>query len=124
MTEFDSPSDIWGDNVVTSATSQSDGFGNTQTIDAVIDNGAAVFCYNDLNVSFEWYLPAIEELEAIYTILYLQGFGNFSASNYWSSTETGQNTAFILNFQDGIQSNLTPKSLSLNVRCARLIGSA
>lgn len=124
VTEFDSPSDIWGDNVVTSATSQSDGFGNTQTIDAVIDNGAAVFCYNDLNVSFEWYLPAIEELEAIYTILYLQGFGNFSASNYWSSTETGQTTAFILNFQDGIQSNLTPKSLSLNVRCARLIGSA
>ena len=39
----------------------------------------------------DWYLPSIEEMEKIYDRLYLKGFGNFTGTFYWSSTEDQDN---------------------------------
>lgn len=49
----------------------------------------------------DWFLPSIDELELIYKKLYLKGLGDFSATNYWSSTEKSENSAYGYNFKNG-----------------------
>ncbi len=48
----------------------------------------------------DWYLPSIEELEQIYDNLYLNEYGNFTGTFYWSSTEDqdDQNQAWVRKF--------------------------
>jgi hypothetical protein len=49
----------------------------------------------------DWYLPSESELKLIYTEVHLLGFGNFSTSNYWSSTENAFNGAQAIDFNSG-----------------------
>lgn len=87
---------IWGEQSAPDVQGTLDAIGtgksNTQ---AIVDlfgftnggNYAARLCagleyggYND------WFLPSIDELDAIYTNLYEESLGGFSADYYWSST--------------------------------------
>ncbi|OCH99508.1 hypothetical protein A8135_07465 [Legionella jamestowniensis] len=119
-------SNIWSDddNTFIGATSESDGEGNTLLIQAASTDGAAEYCYTVIAPATEWYLPAIEELEAIYTNLHLLGFGNFSGSNYWSSTETSITDAASLSFANGSRNPFLGKDTPLSFRCARLVGTS
>jgi len=99
--------DITSDN---GAESQSDGQANTDAIitDCLTLGIAARICveYSILDngqVYNDWYLPAINELELLYTQKDI--IGGFSEEMYWSSTETVGNPllAKALNFEDGIE---------------------
>jgi len=67
---------------------------------------AALLCSN-YSVTFggvtygDWYLPSKYELDLLF--LQKDSIGGFSASNYWSSTETQINGAWLQNFISGIQ---------------------
>jgi hypothetical protein len=64
----------------------------------------------------DWYLPSTHELN----LLYLQKsvVGGFAGSNYWSSSENSNTTAWGQDFDDGLQSN-GPKDYRLYVRAVR-----
>lgn len=70
----------------------------------------------------DWYLPSKEELNLMYTNLYLAGLGGFQIdvlnSRYWSSTEFDSDNALLQNFISG---NQFPdfKSTSYRVRPIR-----
>ncbi len=56
----------------------------------------------------DWFLPSEDELDLIYQNLYTYGFGNFSSSVYWSSSEVDSQGYFwnasVNNFFDGYES--------------------
>ncbi|MEM7102774.1 MAG: DUF1566 domain-containing protein [Bacteroidota bacterium] len=66
----------------------------------------------------DWFLPSVHELQFMYSNLYRNGFGNFDASHYWSSTEGASATAWRLNFGDGLQ-NFQAKPDMSRVRSVR-----
>lgn len=66
----------------------------------------------------DWYLPSKEELNMMYTDLYLAGLGNFASEVYWSSTEAPSGNAWEQNFDSGFQ-NDNNKSVSFRVRAVR-----
>lgn len=49
-----------------------------------------------------WFLPSIDELQLMYTNIHLNGQGNFTNEIYWSSTQASNNTAYGINFADGL----------------------
>lgn len=49
----------------------------------------------------DWFLPSQDELNAMYTILHVNGLGGFTNGRYWSSSERVASTARILNFAVG-----------------------
>ena len=119
-------------DVVTGATSTSDGDGNTATIapldsDSVAsgfqDHEAALACDNlVLNGHSDWYLPAEDEVDDLYTNRI--AIGNFDltggdpAGRYWSSTEIDNRNARQNNFFSGTTSTVAKFSNGA-VRCAR-----
>ena len=80
-----------------------------------------------------WRLPSIEELEAMYEQLHMEGKGSFKAAEafwsslYWSSsvnTETnawGTSDAYIMNFNDGDVSYSMKDTSILRVRAVRTL---
>ena len=63
---------------------------------------AAVICYNlELNGFSDWYLPSKEELETLFANLKLNHIGNLTSNDYWSSSETDFNNAWIVDFMRG-----------------------
>ncbi len=70
----------------------------------------------------DWYLPAQDELNVLYTNrAAIGGFntsGSFTAGYYWSSTELDGTQARFQRFSDGYQFN-NPKDNGLTVRCVR-----
>ena len=108
----------------TNATSNSDGFGNTNTISTVLssqaDNNAAGYCHILSPPNGAWYLPAKNELNNIYHNLKSLGFGAFGSNSYWSSTEDDSNNAWGQNFPDGNQ-GARNKGASFAVRCVRAL---
>lgn len=113
----------------TSATTGETNTGNLITIDS--DSGvggtqphqAAQACA-DLNAhgQTDWYLPARDELNVLYTNrAAIGGFntsGSFPAVYYWSSSEDDNNGAWYQRFGDGDQNDLS-KLNGLSVRCVR-----
>jgi hypothetical protein len=80
---------------------------------------AAKLCFNlNLNGYSDWYLPAKNQLNTIYTNLHLQGLGNFSG-RYWSSTQSASNLAITLNFDSGSFGDSFKNGGALNIRAVR-----
>lgn len=86
---------------------------DSQTIEAI-----TTYTAND------YFLPSIDELNAMYTELYLYGVGGFIDSNHWSSTEYDATRAWRLNFASGdlLYTSFT-KSSNLKVRACRAFTS-
>jgi hypothetical protein len=69
----------------------------------------------------EWFLPSAEELNLVYTNLYLHGLGNFTAAQYWTSTEVDATTANTINFATGelLASPKIPPANTVKTRAVR-----
>jgi hypothetical protein len=111
-----------GTYTVTGATSTTDGETNTAAIVANQGAGAYAAYICDTLTAFgysDWYLPSINELNAMY--LQKDVIGGFTTGSYWSSTEDNDNVAWYQNFYDGYQSytNYGSKSSISRVRCVR-----
>jgi len=64
---------------------------------------AANICSNlKLNGFSDWFLPSIEELKPMYYNFKAKALGNFSSTQYWSSSETDFNNAWMMNFGLGV----------------------
>jgi hypothetical protein len=108
-------------NVVTQATSTTDGFANTGLINYInpSPDQAAISCYwfvmpgwSNMG-SHPWFLPAKDQLEKMY--LKQDLIGGFSNGIYWSSTEADDIHAFAQDFSNGNQSAFD-KNLKYRVR--------
>ena len=69
----------------------------------------------------EWFLPSLDELQAMYTNLYLEGVGNFNTNAYWSASENviNYNThATVLDFSTGNSSG-SSKATGYMIRAIR-----
>ncbi len=102
-----------------------DGLDNTEAIVTVQGNAASYAAhyaaYYDA-VYLNWYLPSIDELQLIYTNLYMTGSGGtFQSAYYWSSTEynTDSNYAWCLFFSSGYSPERSLKSSQFCVRPVR-----
>ncbi len=120
----------WTDTGYTSAVTGKD---NTAGLAVLADAGstykAASYCENlTAYGNSDWYLPAKNELNILYTNA--AAIGHFDVTDgstvvsggypglYWSSSEGSNNNAWYQRFSDGNQTN-TFKNVFLSVRCAR-----
>lgn len=72
------------------------------------------------DVYIDWFLPSEGELELIYKNLYLNNLGNFTDSNYWSSTEIDAGNVSTIAFKNG-EKVITPKIPEKGTTKARAI---
>lgn len=91
--------------------------------DAASPYAAAVYCDGlSAHGQTDWYLPARDELNVLYTNrAAIGGFntsGSFPAGSYWSSSESNIVAAWFQGFSDGYQDS-NVKDLGLSVRCVR-----
>jgi len=97
---------------------------NTSSLVSILGNGyyAAKVCDDlVLNNFDDWFLPSRDELELMYTNLKNNGFGNFSNSSYWSSSECNYLNAYTQYFSSGLQS-CNNKFHSYSIRAVRNFG--
>ncbi|WP_319231069.1 DUF1566 domain-containing protein [Draconibacterium orientale] len=81
------------------------------------DFPAFELCENlDRHGHTDWYLPAITEMDVLYTNRI--AIGGFSTSNYWSSTESDINRARVKDFDNDLEP-LKYKNSTYYVRCVR-----
>jgi len=102
-------------------TSVSAGKTNSAGIAAVVDAGspysAAANCESLVsNGNSDWYLPALEELNVLYTNR--GAIRNFSTSFYWTSTEITDGRAYSIRFLDASYQS-SWKNGGLPLRCVR-----
>jgi len=105
------------------------GISNTDSI-VTIDNEmelgfvtAAEACYNSTEEGFDdWFLPSRAEMNRIYLNLKEKGVGNFPTNSnsdvYWTSTEHGVNSAWVITMNSGSQS-FANKETANHTRAAR-----
>jgi len=104
---------------VTGANSRTDGKENTRKIIDAFGEGeyAAYICDTLTAYGYDdWYLPSIDELNAIYSNS--DKIIDLESENYWSSTETSIKRAWRKDFYDGEQDTLK-KYFKRTVRCVR-----
>ena len=106
----------------TGAVSQTDGAANQAWIvanETLSQYPAFELCETlDRHGHTDWYLPARNELNHLYT--HRNGIGAFTTSFYWSSTEHTNNYAWRQLFSDGRQTG-NDKFATHDVRCVRRI---
>lgn len=114
----------WGaDGIETGASSTTNGQANTQLIVGALKNNkgilyGALYCDNLTYAGFDdWYLPALEELDAVYQEK--ENVGDFEYNNYWTSTENGAFFAYRQYFTNGYQESNAMKINNSGVRCVR-----
>ena len=95
-----------GEGISVGGTSTAFGSGETNTTQIISKLGysssAAKKCADlYLNGYSDWYLPSYAELSLIYTNLHMNGYGNFTDSCFWSSSEISDTKAYHLNFSTG-----------------------
>ncbi len=71
-----------------------------------------------LNGFSDWFLPSRDELELAYKNLKPKGFGNFANEEYWSSSETDFNNAWLMHFGFGMATESNVNS-TVHVRAVR-----
>ncbi|MEI6122924.1 MAG: DUF1566 domain-containing protein [Bacteroidota bacterium] len=80
------------------------GQANTDSIIAVLGTTgvyAAQLCDALVSGGYsDWYLPALQELLAMNTNLKMKNLGNLSTGNYWSSSETNNDEAWVVYFSE------------------------
>lgn len=83
------------------------------------ESGIAARLCNDstLNGYDDWFLPSIDELSQIYQNK--DAIGGFANHNYWSSSESHENTAWSIHFGNGSTSRYYSKNNSVGVRPVR-----
>lgn len=83
-----------------SAAATCNGLGGNQTWTGLTDSA---YCWynNARDSASDWFLPSKDELQSMYDELYLYGVGDFSANNYWSSSESNSTEAWICQFNTG-----------------------
>ena len=111
-----------GSYITTGATATALGTGNANTNTIVASQGAGSYAAQlcaDLSLGGydDWYLPSKDELDKLYEMKVL-GFGGFASAYYWSSTEYGNNYAWIQYFGNGYQ-NYNNKNYTSDVRAIR-----
>ncbi|WP_435640831.1 Lcl domain-containing protein [Micavibrio aeruginosavorus] len=88
-------------------------------VNAAAPYAAATYCQDLVaHGRSDWYLPALNELQLIYTNLYLGGFGGLTNHDYWSSSEQSDDSGKNIYFGDGNTYN-GGKSNDFRVRCVR-----
>lgn len=107
-----------GDWTITGVTSTTDGKANTDTLVALSDIGAPYKAANACRgLGSEWYLPAYEELNVLYTNR--AAIGGFNDGRYWSSWERNHYNARHQRFTDGGHNMYLGKNENYSVRCVR-----
>ncbi len=120
-----SPGVKWGcmgTSISTTKTIVGSGAENTQAIITVCTESgiAAKLCDNlVLNGYDDWFLPSKDELKLMYDNLHQQGFGGFSNSNYWSSSEFNSSNSWYQNFSNGEQNTASKSGNTIKVRAVR-----
>lgn len=116
----------WGcENTNISGTSTSLGTGEQNTLlivgGCLVADIAARACYNLVNNGFsDWYLPSKDELNKMYVNLYLNGYGNFVLSSYWSSSQFDPQFAYLQLFNSNTNQYYSYKDLlQYQVRAVR-----
>lgn len=117
----------WGSSTTVSegAASTSNGITNTLQLlsDAQSLNAAAAYCFHLSVGGFDdWYLPAEDEVEAIYQNLgrwALGGMAYGTGISYWTSTEQAAANARSQSFDRLGTHNNTTKTTATRVRCVR-----
>jgi hypothetical protein len=112
---------------VTGITGNTTGKSNSAALAALADAGsphtAASYCESlSINGKTDWYLPALSELNVLYSNR--SAIRNFEpvGSYYWVSTETSSSNAWIQNLTTGVQysnSGVNNKTNGYYVRCVR-----
>ena len=110
-----------GSNITTGATGSALGSGMSNSNAIVATQGigayAARICYDlDLGGYSDWYLPSRDELQKLY--INRVDIGEFTTSNYWSSTEASTISAWNIYFTSG-GLNASNKFPALKVRAVR-----
>lgn len=114
--------------VVSGADGSAIGQGEQNTADIVLQSGnvaatsAAVYCSELVSGGqSDWFLPSKDELNLIYTNLYIATppLGGFSSDYYWSSSEYGGGAAWAQDFYDGGQGIPATKDFTFYVRPVR-----
>ena len=115
----------WGcyGTFITGANGREIGTGSENTINILNGcsdtNIAASICDNlILNGYDDWFLPSIDELDALYTNLHLKGLGEFVPVEYWSSSAVSSNWGRAQAFNVGFQ-GLYDRDRLLRVRAVR-----
>ncbi len=134
---FTAWSDITDSLVEASPLSQAVGAGkaNTDAIVAQSVNTIAQICLdysidNNGTTYADWFLPSLDELNLMYTNLWVQAVGDFAADYYWSSSDDNDNAdgegangiyeAWRELFNNGNQDSLDKSGQYTFVRAARL----
>ena len=68
--------------------------------------------------TYAWHLPPANALLGMYTTLYLETLGDFTAAQYWSSSEVDADNAYARDFSDGSSDSIA-KSTTCRVRPMR-----
>lgn len=69
----------------------------------------------------DWFLPSGLELELMYDVLYVGGYGNFNLCGHWSSNESGTDNAFHVAFGGAGTAEARSKGDTHCVRCIRAL---
>ena len=124
----DETASIWGcaGSIISGADGTAIGTGAQNTIDinagcTVSDIATDIIAEKSLSGYTDWFLPSINELDAMHDNLHAAGLGGFDTFNsyYWSSTEYNDQHAWIQNFATGAKYINVSKGNSRSVRAIR-----
>ncbi len=108
---------FWGCNgssiVGADGTAMGDGITNSQNIiDQCTNTSFAALHCSELTIGGynDWYLPSVDELSLVYTVLKAPDLVNYYEDDYWTSTQVSSNQANYINFD--FQGSVNQKSKS------------